>query len=59
MNWRHFWVYKKLIYLQIGDYCPTCFYNAGRKLGESIGPMMMAVGVACITSSFIVYGLLY
>ncbi|KAI9264563.1 hypothetical protein EDC94DRAFT_517257, partial [Helicostylum pulchrum] len=41
------------------DYCPTCFYNAGRRLGESIGPMMMAVGIACITTSFIVYGLLY
>ncbi|KAI7895608.1 uncharacterized protein EV154DRAFT_413263 [Mucor mucedo] len=40
-------------------YCPTCFYNAGKRVSESLGPIMMALGVACITSSMIIYGLLY
>lgn len=48
-----------LFLICIGGYCPTCFYNAGKRVGESLGPMMMAFGLALVTSSFIIYGLLF
>lgn len=43
----------------IAGYCPTCFYNAAKSVSESFSAVMMAVGVAFITSSFIIYGLLF
>ncbi|KAI9469685.1 MAG: hypothetical protein EXX96DRAFT_587088 [Benjaminiella poitrasii] len=41
------------------DYCPTCFYNAGMRMAESLGPILVALGVASATSVMILYGLLY
>ncbi|CAO3663864.1 hypothetical protein G6F70_007979 [Rhizopus microsporus] len=41
------------------DYCPTCFYNAGKRLSESIGPIAVAFGIASVTSVLILYGILY
>ncbi|GAN10465.1 conserved hypothetical protein [Mucor ambiguus] len=41
------------------DYCPTCFYNAGRRIAESFGPIAVALSVASVTSAMILYGLLY
>ncbi|CAO0801057.1 unnamed protein product [Mucor circinelloides] len=41
------------------DYCPTCFYNAGRRIAESFGPIAVALSVASATSAMILYGLLY
>ncbi|CEP07878.1 hypothetical protein [Parasitella parasitica] len=41
------------------DYCPTCFYNAGRRIAESFGPIAVAFSVATATSAMILYGLLY
>lgn len=45
--------------MNIGDYCPTCFYNAGKRLSESIGPIAVAFGIASVTSVLILYGILY
>lgn len=50
---------KKSFSFTLGDYCPTCFYNAGRRVSESLGPIMIALGVASATSAMIIYGLLY
>ncbi|KAL9553892.1 hypothetical protein MBANPS3_003064 [Mucor bainieri] len=41
------------------DYCPTCFYNAGKRIAESFGPIAVALSVASATSAMILYGLLY
>ncbi|KAI7902495.1 uncharacterized protein BX663DRAFT_511248 [Cokeromyces recurvatus] len=41
------------------DYCPACFYNASRKMAESLGPMIIAVGLAGVTSAMILWGLLF
>ncbi|KAI8062370.1 uncharacterized protein B0P05DRAFT_556689 [Gilbertella persicaria] len=41
------------------DYCPLCFYNAGRKMAESFGPIAVAFGVAGATTVMMLYGLLY
>lgn len=43
----------------IGDYCPLCFYNSGRKIAEALGPISIALGVASITSAMILYDLFY
>ncbi|KAL0145051.1 hypothetical protein V8B55DRAFT_1407819 [Mucor lusitanicus] len=38
------------------DYCPTCFYNAGKRIAESFGPIAVALSVASATSAMILYG---
>ncbi|KAI8643948.1 hypothetical protein BD408DRAFT_414142 [Parasitella parasitica] len=40
------------------DYCPTCFYNAGKRISESFGPIAVALSVATATSVMILYGIL-
>ncbi|KAG1195544.1 hypothetical protein G6F35_013175 [Rhizopus arrhizus] len=41
------------------DYCPTCFYNSGRRLNMNMGPMAIAFGIASLSSVLILYGLIY
>ncbi|OBZ82643.1 hypothetical protein A0J61_09306 [Choanephora cucurbitarum] len=39
-------------------YCPLCFYNAGRRMTESFGPIAVALGVAGATTGMMLYNLL-
>ncbi|KAI8377378.1 hypothetical protein BD560DRAFT_390926 [Blakeslea trispora] len=39
-------------------YCPLCFYNAGRRMTESFGPIAVALSVAGATTGMVLYGLL-
>ncbi|KAI9302748.1 hypothetical protein BJ944DRAFT_269437 [Cunninghamella echinulata] len=53
--------YSPESYQSIGNsnYCPTCFYSAGKTLTSSFGPLGVAFGIALVTSGLFIYGLIY
>lgn len=59
LHMQKIFVHSPFFFFGIADYCPTCFYNAGKRMAENYGPIIIACGVASATSAMILYGLLY